>query len=461
MIIKNGSFEEIVKHAVKNLYYAIVTDKNGLIISMSNNYLKLLNKTKEEVIGKDVIDFVPNTKIYRVIETKQEEIGELFQMADGTTLVCNRIPIFIKGVFEGVITSATFYDLKEIKKLQEKIYNLEKENQFYREQVSELNQNKFNLESIIGNSAQIKNLKNTIIKIAPSDLPVLITGETGTGKEGFANAIHHLSKRKKEKFIKINCAAIPHGLLESELFGYEKGAFSGASQSGKIGKFQLANNGSILLDEIGEMPLELQSKLLRVLQEKEIEKIGGLNNIKINVRVICATNQNLEELVEHGKFRADLYYRINSVELKIPSLRDRMEDIPMLCKHFIAKINNSMNLNIIGISDKVINLFYKHRWKGNIRELENVIERGCIMAGEDQLKIEHFDFLNLKITDNSEIHFDDNEDQTLKILKDHLEKEEIIKALTASNGNKSKAAKSIGMDRSVLYSKLKKYNILI
>lgn len=455
----NETFDDIIKYAIKNLYYAIVTDKNGIVISMSNNYLKLLNKTKEEVIGQEVCSLIPNTKIYRVIESKKEEIGELFQMLDGTTLVCNRIPIFIKGKFEGVITSATFYDLKEIKILQKKILNLEKENQFYREQVNELNENKFNLESIIGNSNKIKNLKNTIIKIAPSDLPVLITGETGTGKEGFANAIHYLSKRKKEKFIKINCAAIPKGLLESELFGYEKGAFSGALQSGKTGKFQLANNGSILLDEIGEMPIELQSKLLRVLQEKEIEKIGGLNNIKINVRVICATNQNLEELIEQGKFRADLYYRINSVELKIPSLIERMEDIPILCKHFINKINNTMNLNILGISNEVINLFYKHNWRGNIRELENVVERGCIMAGEGQLKIEHFDFFNVKMTNNYENHIENFDDKPLKILTSHLEKEEIIKALISSNGNKSRAARSLGIDRSVFYSKLKKYEI--
>lgn len=454
----NENFQKILKHAIENLYYAIVTDKNGIIISISDNYITLLNKKRKDVIGKPVRDIIPNTGVYRVLESKKEEIGELFQMCDGRTMVCNRIPIFINEELQGIITSATFCDLKEFKILQEKIIKLEKENQYYKKQVDELNENKFNLESIIGNSFQIKRLKNTILKIAPSDLPVLITGKTGTGKEGFANAIHYLSKRRKEKFIKINCAAIPKGLLESELFGYEKGAFSGALQSGKIGKFQAANNGSILLDEIGEMPLELQSKLLRVLQEKEVEKVGSLTSTQINVRVICATNQDLEDLIEKGKFRTDLYYRINSVELKIPSLMERLEDIPILVDHFIKKINLYMGISISGISDEVINLFLNYDWKGNIRELENVMERGAIMAGEGLLKIEHFDFFIPKIK-NKISSQESTTEKYLKGVRSKVEKEEILKTLTTTNGNKTKAADILGLDRSVLYNRLRKYNI--
>ena len=454
----NESFQQIIEHAIRNLYYAIITDKNGIIISMSDNYLSLLEKKRDEVIGKPVRSIIPNSQIYRVIESKKEEIGDLFQMLDGRTMVCNRIPIFIDKEFHGVLTSATFCDLKELEILQEKVIKLERENQFYKEQFSELNEAKFNLESIIGESAYIKNLKNTIIKIAPSELPVLITGKTGTGKEGFANAIHYLSQRKKEKFVKINCAAIPSGLLESELFGYEKGAFSGALQNGKIGKFQVANNGSILLDEIGEMPLELQSKLLRALQEKEIERIGSLTSTKINVRVICATNQDLEELIEKGKFRADLYYRINSVELKIPPLNERLEDIPVLSNYFIKKINQSMGINISGLTEDVLKLFLDYDWKGNIRELENVIERGAIMAGEGFLKMEHFDFFISKVK-NKISPQEDTSEKYLKNVKSKIEKEEILKALTMANGNKTKAAKILGLDRSVLYARLKKYNI--
>lgn len=268
-----------------------------------------------------------------------------------------------------------------------------------------------------------------------------------------------LSERADNKYVKINCAAIPKELLESELFGYEEGAFSGAQKGGKIGKFELANNGTILLDEIGEMPLSLQSKLLRVLQEQEIERIGSLKTIKLNVRVICSTNQNIEEQVKSGSFREDLYYRINVMELKIPPLRERYEDIPALCSYFIDKLNQTHGLGISEISADTINLFYRYSWPGNIRELEHVMERACFIKGSGHLELGDFDFLSAKISKNNEPDIPRNDERTLEDVKIRAEKEKIIKALLEVKGSKTRAAEILGINRSVLYVKLKKYNI--
>jgi transcriptional regulator with PAS, ATPase and Fis domain len=301
-------------------------------------------------------------------------------------------------------------------------------------------------------------IKETIQRFAESDLTFLITGDTGTGKEVFANAIHELSKRRNKNFVKINCAAIPKDLLESELFGYEPGSFSGALKEGKVGKFEHANGGTLLLDEIGEMPLSLQSKLLRVLQERELERVGGLKSIKLDVRIICSTNQNIEKLIEKGEFRRDLFYRINVVEINIPALRDRLDDIPLLCKHFIDKINSENGLGITNISNDAYSLFYNYEWSGNVRELKHVLERACISAGSGQLNIEHFDFLLSRMYKNSDVKKNADEG-SLNDVTSEVEKEKIIRALVETNGNKSAAAKLLKIDRSSLYNKIKRYNI--
>ncbi len=273
--------------------------------------------------------------------------------------------------------------------------------------------------------------------------------------------MHKLSSRSHENFVKINCAAIPKDLLESELFGYEPGSFSGANKNGKMGKFELANNGTLLLDEIGEMPLSLQSKLLRVLQEGELERIGGLKTIKLNVRIICSTNSNLEEQVENGLFRRDLYYRINVVEINLPSLRERLDDIESLSNFFIEKINNSYGLGITEIRPEVYTLFNEYEWDGNIRELQHVLERACVMVGTGPLKLEHFEFLlnRLYKKDNPEsnqLAFGGN---SLPNITAEVEKESIIRALMEAKGNKTSAAKILNIDRSSLYNKLRKYGI--
>lgn len=291
----------------------------------------------------------------------------------------------------------------------------------------------------------------------------MITGETGAGKEVFATAVQQLSNRCQNNFIKVNCAAIPKDLLESELFGYSEGAFSGAIKGGKIGKFEQANHGTILLDEIGELPLPLQAKLLRIIQERELERIGGTKTIKLDIRIICCTNQNLEKKVNKGKFRQDLYYRINTVELCIPPLRDRVTDIPLLCDYFIQKINHYHNCSVVGISDEVLHHFFNYNWPGNVRELGHVLERACVLSPTAILDIDQFDFFMPMVYRS--VSDSDNDNESLKQLvtlsnkRNHAERKAIIQALETTNGNKSKAAALLQIQRSQLYEKLKKYKI--
>ncbi|HHZ01486.1 MAG TPA: sigma 54-interacting transcriptional regulator [Tissierellia bacterium] len=454
-MLKNDFYYRILR----SLYYAVITDNEGRIILLSENYQELLGVTDEEYIGKHVRDIIPNSEIPHVLDTKKEDIGHLFTLKDGKTVVCNRIPIIDNNKVIGVISSATFYKLDEVSILNQQIKKLQEENLNYKKQLSELSTKRYSIRSIIGDSLPIMAIKETIQRFAESDLTFLITGETGTGKEVFANAIHALSKRRNNNFVKINCAAIPKDLLESELFGYEPGSFSGALKEGKVGKFEHANGGTLLLDEIGEMPLNLQSKLLRVLQENELERVGGLEPIKLDVRIICSTNQNLEELIKEGKFRRDLYYRINVVEIHIPPLRERLEDIPLLCKHFIDKINEENGLGIADVSKDVYSLFYNHEWRGNVRELMHVLERACISAGSGQLKVEHFDFLLSRMYKDKNKKKLVTDNDSLNDITSEVEKDRIIKALAETKGNKSAAAKLLKIDRSSLYNKIKKYSI--
>jgi len=454
---------DLLNLAVDSLYLSIVIDEMGTIRYISRAYADIIGLSTEDIIGKPVEKIIPNTRLKNIIKTEQAELGQIFIMKNGTPTICNRFPIRDKdGKIRGAISTATFYDIDKVAQLKAEIDKLRTENQIYQRQLAALKQVPFSIDSVIGNSPHIQKLKATIEKVAASNLSILITGETGTGKEVFANAVHHLSNRRYGNFIKVNCAAIPKDLLESELFGYSEGAFSGASKGGKVGKFEQANNGTILLDEIGELPLPLQSKLLRILQEREIERIGGIKPVSLDVRIICCTNQNIEQMINEGKFRQDLYYRINTVELNIPPLRDRPIDIPLLCEHFIQKINQYHNFSIIGISDKVLQHFLNYNWPGNVRELEHVLERACVMSSTTILDVDHFDFFLPRVYRN--VITEDNDSfsklETLSNKKNHAERKAIIQALETTNGNKTKAAILLDITRSQLYEKLKKYDLL-
>ncbi|HBF6750982.1 TPA: sigma 54-interacting transcriptional regulator, partial [Clostridioides difficile] len=314
------------------------------------------------------------------------------------------------------------------------------------------------LENIIGESVAIRNSKKEALIASKSTSTVLITGESGTGKELFARAIHNHSNRVDNPFIAVNCAAIPDNLLESELFGYEEGAFTGAKKGGKLGMFEVAHKGSIFLDEIGDMSLHLQSKLLRVLQEKELNKIGSKSNVSIDVRIIAATNKDLEKMVQNGTFREDLYYRLNVIPIKLPSLRERKEDIPLIIKHMVKEYSKKLDKNVIDIDSRVVDAMMEYKWPGNIRELQNIIEYSVNMSSSSIITM---NVIPQKIKNTSVEELEVKSDRIIPL--DELEKIEIIKALNKYKDykkDKELTAKALGISRATLYRKIEKYNII-
>lgn len=346
------------------------------------------------------------------------------------------------------------FDLDELKLVVKQalmVNHLQEEVTFYR---SELNKK---YGQIVGNSQGIQDVCMLIEKVADSNATVLVTGESGTGKEITALSIHQLSSRREKPFVPINCAALPESLLESELFGHEKGAFTGAVAR-KLGRFELANEGTLFLDEITEMPLSMQVKLLRVLQEKVFERVGGTDSIKINVRVIAATNRDPLECIKNGTFREDLYYRLNVLPIHLPPLRDRKEDIPLLVMHFIKKFNPSQEQRM---SPEAMGLLISYEWPGNIRELQNVIERSIILSQGNEIKPHHLPkeiqkVDNTKIEANPRLIINFPEGG---ISFDEVEKELILLALEKSQGNQTKAAQLLGITRSALLYRAQKYQI--
>ncbi len=326
------------------------------------------------------------------------------------------------------------------------------ENSRLREQLED----RFKIENIIGKDGKMQEVLKIIKKVSNSNSTVLIFGESGTGKELAAKAIHHNSPRRDKPFMDINCAAIPETLLESELFGYEKGAFTGASTR-KIGLFESANGGTLFLDEIGDMGIGLQARLLRAIQEREIRRVGGKDNIKIDVRIISATNKNLESEIKDGRFREDLYYRLNVIAFRIPPLRERMGDIPELVSFFISKYNKSLEKKINGISDNTLNLLLNYSWPGNVRQLESVIERAVLLTDgavieTDTLPPEIFN----KPLQIGKIDFDIPNDG---ISFEELEREVLLKAMRKSNWIIAKAAQLLGMSYRTLQYRLNKFGI--
>ena len=313
------------------------------------------------------------------------------------------------------------------------------------------------MKGIVAESTQMKKLKEEITIVASSSSTVLITGESGTGKEGVAQAVHLCSDRCKEPFIKVNCAAIPENLMEAEMFGYVGGAFTGAVKSGKPGRVEMADGGTLFLDEIGDMPLALQSKLLRVLQDREFERLGSTKSIKVNVRIVAATNKNLNKAISEGEFRADLYYRLNVINLHLAPLQERAEDIEPLTHFFIAKFNHILKGNVMGITDDAMQTLLNYSWPGNIRELENVVERAVNYTRSGLIQLTH---LPNQILSNSS-----SESKVISGTIRHqdkigcIERNMIVVALEKAGGNKTKAAKLLNLSRSRLYDKLDKYDL--
>jgi len=331
---------------------------------------------------------------------------------------------------------------------------LKRENQRLKESIGK----QFDTGSIIGSSTAMVGLLDTVAHVAPSEATVMITGESGTGKELIAGAVHFNSPRKNGPFIKINCAAITETLLESELFGHEKGSFTGADRI-KEGKFRQAHGGSLFLDEVSEMPLTMQVKLLRVLQEREITRVGGDQVLPVDVRLIVATNRDLSDLITSGQFREDLFYRLNVVTLKIPPLRSRKDDIPLLVHHFIKIFSEKNRKKIDGVTPAAMDHLIKHRWPGNVRELMNAVERGVVLSRSDYLKKEDLPIIETMDEMDGETGRS-TESGMVDIPLEQIEKTTILNTLASADGNKSEAARRLGITRKTLHKKLKKYGIM-
>ncbi len=447
---------QVLKTVLDNAYDGlIVVDKNGYITMINEPYAQFLRKPIDEIVGKHVTEVIDNTRLHVILQTGEEEIGEI-QRVNDRDIVVRRIPIYNEGEVVGAIGKIMFMDVTELHVLASKIKHIEHELKYYKNTLNESYGTKYTFADIIGVSEKLKETKYWAQKAARTNSNVLIRGESGTGKELFAHAIHAASNRAAGPFIKVNCAAIPSELLESELFGYEEGAFTGAKRGGKIGKFELANGGSIFLDEIGDMPLNMQAKLLRVLQEKEIERVGGTKSIPLDVRIIAATNRDLEKMIEQGKYREDLYYRLNVVSINIPPLRERPEDLEPLIQHLLAKLSKEVGNYVTKISPQAMKYLESYSWPGNIRELGNVLERAINLVDYGkEIQINHLP-RNIR---KMEISLKSRGNRELKEILEEVEKEVILEYLKKTGGNRTETAKALNISRSSLYEKLWKYGI--
>lgn len=443
------NYEQLSLNILDSLETGIIMiNTDNKITYVNNAYAKYLSKAKDELCGKDIREVIPHTRLPVVCKSGIAEYNS-WQPAKAGYLCGNRIPIYHNGQIIGAIAELVIRNVEQIDKLTKELSFLESKISYLEETVKEHDDN----GQFIFNSPKMKEIYNVLRKASISDTTVMITGETGVGKEVAAKFIYNLSDRRDKPFIKINCAAIPDNLLESELFGYSKGAFTGADQKGKVGKFELANEGIIFLDEISSLTLSMQSKLLRVLQEKEVEPIGGSNSIKLDVKVIAASNIPLEDLVEKNRFRKDLYYRLNVVRVVVPPLRERKEDIIPLADNFIDEFSKKLNRNRKILTPEAKKILVNYNWPGNVRELKNLIERLTIMVDGLYIDDEGLQkYSNLKNISNKNIG-------SLKEELEETERRLILQSLKEANGNKSKAAKLLDIDRTTLYSKIYKYNI--
>lgn len=435
----------------------IMVDRQAKIRVINQVFADYLQHDKRDILGKNVADVDKNTRFPYVLKTRKAEIAYKHQFENGHTAIVHRIPVLDENgeVLYGV-GMVLFQDLQEFKDIIHKNKQLHSELFHMKSELKRIYGAKYSWENILGSSPQLVEAKYMGKKAALTTSNVLLLGESGTGKELFAHAIHNDSGRGDYPFIKVNCAAIPGELLEAELFGYEEGAFTGARKGGKIGKFELANGGTIFLDEIGDMPMDMQVKILRVLQEREVERIGGSENIRLDIRVIAATNKDLEKQVEKGLFREDLYYRLHVMTIKIPALRERTGDIELLVKGLMKKISEQIGKYVLEIAPEALSCLKQYRFPGNIRELENVLERAINMTESEVIELRH---LPINMTQQFG-RILEGPIQPLKDLLEEVEKQALIKALNESGGSKVKAAKALGIGRSSFYEKLEKYHLI-
>jgi len=454
MKINDHKMLYILQHMIENPYMGVVyIDTSCRILLVNQTFADILKVEKEDLIGKQINEVIPRSRLPHTVKNGETNLCELCTI-NHKELVSMRVPIFNDGQIVGAMAKTLFLDLESAQIMVNHMNELQ--NNTLHQQRNGKYSSKYTLDDIIGQSRDLMRIKTLCAQIANNVSNVLIIGESGTGKELFAHAIHSSGYRRNSPFVRINCACIPENLLESELFGYEEGSFTGAKKGGKTGKLELAHGGTIFLDEIGELPVMMQAKLLSFLQEREFERIGGNELIKTDVRVIAATNNNLMEKVANGTFREDLYYRLNVVSILLPPLQNRIDDLELLAYHFIHKINRKLGTSISAMDDDSLMLLKEYDWPGNIRELENLIERAINLADLDGQKIiqtKYLPALNIRRLCNR------YPGSSLNQAIEDLEYQMISATLKENNYNKAMTARLLDIHPSVLYRKLKKYHI--
>jgi transcriptional regulator with PAS, ATPase and Fis domain len=389
----------------------------------------------------------------RVLQEKKPIENILHSPRRGSYVNISAMPLFVNGELVGGVS--TDRDITEVRNLSRELEIAKEKLDYLQMEVNKINEDKYSFGQTLGKSDAIRDKINRAMQVAATNSSVLVSGESGTGKEVFARTIHQASGRKGP-FIAVNCSAIPENLFESEMFGYEGGAFTGALNKGKIGKVELANKGTLFLDEIGDLPLYMQAKLLRVLQERQVERVGGDKSIDIDVRIISATNRDLKTMVKEGSFREDLFYRLNVVNLEIPSLRDRKEDIPMFIKKFIDEFCKENSIFVPRIIPEVFQILMSHDWPGNVRELKNTVEHLVIFSKDGEIKIESLpEHLVEKWEQCQELEVVYDLQENVK----RIEIDTMRRAMEAAEGNKAQAAKLLNIPRSTLYYKIKFYDL--
>ncbi|WP_203363435.1 sigma 54-interacting transcriptional regulator [Bacillus sp. REN10] len=448
--------EEIINIAAE---WVVVIDCKGIIVYINAAYCEYLGTTVSEAIGKDVRDVIENTRMHLIIGTEQPEIASIHPIK-GNEMIANRYPLYVNGELVGAVGTVMFRNAKDWMTYSEKVQPFLEELKYYKKKFEKEWKSKYSFDDLIGENHKFQEAKKLAQRVAASRSSVLLMGPSGTGKELFAHAIHGTSQRAAFPFVRVNSASIPEQLLESELFGYEEGAFTGAKKGGKKGKFELAHRGTIFLDEVGDMPLPMQSKLLRVLQEKEIERVGGQRSIPVDVRVIAATHRNLEEMVRKGEFRQDLYYRLNVMKIDIPSLKERTEDLPAIAHMLLKKLAKTFSRERLAISPEVINRLLLHSWPGNVRELDNVLERAVNVLDGATIHLHH---LPLYLQEEPIVpQTAQREERPIIPLRQTItlaERSALEQALQKTGNNKVEAAKLLGISKTSLYDKCKLYEL--
>ncbi|WP_243371291.1 sigma 54-interacting transcriptional regulator [Geotalea sp. SG265] len=466
----DDSLKEILRStsAFMNFDYdgIIVVDRKGIVVMVNQSFANLLDTTPQAMIGRHVDRAYRNSQpshLPAVMESGKPDLG-IIHYFNGKQVYANRFPLIKDGRVIGCVGKILFMDIREIPLIARQL-QAEPESQVHHPAVNRKEiffKYKYDSNSIVGQSRKIQDLKETLLRVAQKHSNVLLRGESGTGKELFAHAIHAASARHYSPFVKVNCAAIPEHLLESELFGYAEGAFTGAKKGGQIGKFEQAHTGTIFLDEIGDMPLYMQVKILRVLQEKELTNLGSTKQKTVDVRVVAATNRNLEQMVKEGKFREDLYYRLNVVNLTIPALRERKEDVYSLTMNFIEQFNVEFGLSVKDLDSDAWQIFKSYDWPGNIRELRNVVESAFNVVSGPLITSAHLPEQLTQLCPGTNVDFVGIEDFILASLgkkdisqiMDQFENLLLRKAVEFCHGNKQQASKLLGISRQGLYKKL-------